>query len=217
VTNFIPIFPLSIVTFPTEIVNLHIFEPRYKQLIHECFTQTKPFGMPIVIQGKVQEFGTLMMVQDVVNKYANGEMDIQCVGMHTFSILEIVQQIPDKLYGGAIVTHMPAPTFAGAHTMPEVLALMRALHIKLQVSKQYKKPETDLTSFDIGHHIGLPLQNEYELLCIPLEWQRLAYLSNFLKNSLLTLEEQRKTIDRIQLNGHFRNLSLDDFDFKYNK
>jgi Lon protease-like protein len=34
--NFIPIFPLSIVVFPGENLNLHIFEPRYRQLIREC-------------------------------------------------------------------------------------------------------------------------------------------------------------------------------------
>ncbi len=40
-TNFIPIFPLSIVVFPGEKVHLHIFEPRYKQLINECFETKK--------------------------------------------------------------------------------------------------------------------------------------------------------------------------------
>src|SRR6187455_311175 len=48
-TNFIPIFPLGIVVFPGENLNLHIFEPRYKQLIKECFEQKKPFGIPPVI------------------------------------------------------------------------------------------------------------------------------------------------------------------------
>ncbi|MFX7140708.1 LON peptidase substrate-binding domain-containing protein, partial [Acinetobacter baumannii] len=43
--NFIPIFPLSIVVFPGETLNLHIFEPRYRQLIQECFAEQKPFGI----------------------------------------------------------------------------------------------------------------------------------------------------------------------------
>ena len=42
-TNFIPIFPLAIVVFPGEKLNLHIFEPRYKQLITECHEQKKTF------------------------------------------------------------------------------------------------------------------------------------------------------------------------------
>ena len=58
-TNFIPIFPLSVVMYPGETLNLHIFEPRYKELIRECTSQKKPFGIPSVINGKVTELGTL--------------------------------------------------------------------------------------------------------------------------------------------------------------
>ena len=58
-TNFIPIFPLAIVVYPGEDLNLHIFEPKYKQLINECFEQKKPFGIPVVIDNKMNELGTL--------------------------------------------------------------------------------------------------------------------------------------------------------------
>ena len=47
--NFIPIFPLGIVVYPGESLNLHIFEPRYKQLVTECFAEKKMFGIPAVI------------------------------------------------------------------------------------------------------------------------------------------------------------------------
>jgi hypothetical protein len=59
-TNFIPIFPLSIVVYPGEDLNLHIFEPRYKQLISECNTTKKPFGIPTVIDKKMKDFGSLV-------------------------------------------------------------------------------------------------------------------------------------------------------------
>ncbi len=49
-TNFIPIFPLGIVVFPGEDLNLHVFEPRYKQLITDCFGEKKPFGIPTVLK-----------------------------------------------------------------------------------------------------------------------------------------------------------------------
>jgi hypothetical protein len=55
-TNFIPIFPLNVVLYPGETLNLHIFEPRYKELVKECFGNTKPFGIPAVINGHVAEF-----------------------------------------------------------------------------------------------------------------------------------------------------------------
>ena len=68
-TNFIPIFPLSIVVFPGEQLNLHIFEPRYKQLIRECAEQQKPFGIPSVIENNVQELGTLVEIKEIRKVY----------------------------------------------------------------------------------------------------------------------------------------------------
>ena len=79
-TNFIPIFPLSIVVYPGESLNLHIFEPRYKQLINECFTQKKLFGIPAVIESRLQDFGTLIRISEITTIHDNGEMDIKTNG-----------------------------------------------------------------------------------------------------------------------------------------
>ena len=70
-TNFIPIFPLEIVVFPGEQLNLHIFEPRYKQLITECFEKKKPFGIPAVIDNKLKEFGTLISIKEICKTIQN--------------------------------------------------------------------------------------------------------------------------------------------------
>ena len=104
-TNFIPIFPLSIVVYPGENLNLHIFEPRYKQLIAECKENKKPFGIPAVIDNRLQDYGTLMEVVDIVKVYDNGEMDIKLKGEKVFRILEVIKTVPDKLYSGAIVNY----------------------------------------------------------------------------------------------------------------
>ena len=90
-TNFIPIFPLGIVVYPGEALNLHIFEPRYKQLIAECYTTKKPFGIPPVIQNKVQDFGSLVEITELAKTYDNGEMDIKTRGVRIFRILEMIK------------------------------------------------------------------------------------------------------------------------------
>ena len=64
-TNFIPIFPLSIVVFPGEELNLHIFEPRYKQLIGDCFSENRAFGIPSIVKEKLMEFGTLVKIIEI--------------------------------------------------------------------------------------------------------------------------------------------------------
>src|SRR4051812_43582452 len=104
-TNFIPVFPLGIVVYPGENVNLHIFEPRYKQLINECHAEGKPFGIPTVIDNKLNDIGTLVKITELVKMYDNGEMDIRTQGVRVFRILEMIKSVPDKLFGGAIVNY----------------------------------------------------------------------------------------------------------------
>jgi Lon protease-like protein len=79
-TNFIPIFPLGVVIYPGEDLNLHIFEPRYKQLITECHQQKKLFGIPAIIESRLQDYGTLMEITEITTVHENGEMDIKTRG-----------------------------------------------------------------------------------------------------------------------------------------
>jgi Lon protease-like protein len=101
--NFIPIFPLNIVVYPGEQLNLHIFEERYKQLINESFKTQKPFGIPSVFNNNVSEIGTLAKVTEIVQVYDDGKMEIRTEGISVFRVLEIIKKVPDKLYSGAIV------------------------------------------------------------------------------------------------------------------
>src|SRR4051812_32916205 len=104
-TNFIPIFPLSIVVYPGEHLNLHIFEPKYIQLINECYSEKKSFGIPAVIDKRLQDYGTVMKITEITNVMDNGEMDIRSEGNEVFRVLEVIREIPDKLYSGAIVNY----------------------------------------------------------------------------------------------------------------
>src|SRR5262249_9527068 len=104
-TNFIPVFPLGIVVYPCEKLNLHIFEPRYKQLVNECYAEGKPFGIPAVIAKQLNEMGTLVRITEVVKVYDNGEMDIRTEGLRVFRVLEVIRSVPDKLFSGAIVNY----------------------------------------------------------------------------------------------------------------
>jgi len=212
-TNFIPIFPLSIVVYPGEKLPLHIFEPRYKQLIRECAEQQKPFGIPTVIKNNVQEMGTLVTLKDIVKEYENGEMDIRTEGLQVFRILEIIRIVPDKLYSGSIVNYPESDHDAGnGKLMQTVLAGIKELHRLLNISKDFKKPDEELLSFDVAHHAGLSLEEEYELLGLTRELQRQEYLKRHLQKVLPMLMEMELLKEKVKLNGHFRNLSSLDLD-----
>lgn len=211
-TNFIPIFPLSIVVYPGEQVNLHIFEPRYKQLINECHNDGKPFGIPTVIKNEVAEMGTLVNILRVVKVYDNGEMDIQTSGERIFRILEVIKAIPDKLYSGAIVNYPDSEEEGKRELMQKVVNGVRELHRLLNISKDFKKPDEELTAYDIAHHAGLSLEEEYELLGLLKEIQRQEYLKRHLSKVLPLIAEMEALKEKIKLNGHFKNLSSLNFD-----
>ena len=179
-TNFIPIFPLGIVVYPGENLNLHIFEPRYKQLIKECMDAAKPFGIPTVIDDKVQEFGSLVEITHLSKEYDNGEMDVITKGVKIFRILEVIKEIPDKLYSGAIVNYPDNYEKGSPDVMRELMDNIRQLHILLKVSKEFKKEDEQLKAYDVAHHVGLSLQEEYELLNLMDERQRMEYLKRHL-------------------------------------
>jgi uncharacterized protein len=206
-TNFIPIFPLSIVVYPGEQLNLHIFEPRYKQLINECFTDKKAFGIPSVIKNQVAEMGTLVRVTKIVKTYDNGEMDIQTSGERIFRILEIIKSVPDKLYSGAIVNYPDSDDEGKRELMQKVVNGIRELHRLLNISKDFKKPDEELTAYDVAHHAGLSLEEEYELLGLLKEIQRQEYLKRHLSKVLPLIAEMETLKEKVKLNGHFKNLS----------
>ena len=205
-TNFIPIFPLSIVVYPGEDLNLHIFEPRYKQLISECIAAKKPFGIPVVISNNMNELGTLVEITELSKTYENGEMDIKTKGQKIFRILEVIKEIPDKLYGGAIVNYPKNVEYGNRFLMQKVIKAIRELHKLLKVSNKFKKPESELWSYDVAHHAGLSLDEEYEILDLMNEQQRQEYLKRHLAKVLPVVAEMETLKEKIKLNGHFKNL-----------
>lgn len=216
-TTFIPIFPLNIVVYPSEKLNLHIFEPRYIQLVNDCIEQNKVFGIPAVCKETISEMGTTVRVLTIDKKYEDGSMDIKTQGEEVFKILELVNELPDKLYHGAIV-HFPENVQIGIETkMKKLLNELRYFHHMLELSKAYKKADAELKVYDIAHHAGMSLEQEYELLTLLREDQRQEYLQRHLKQLIPTITELQNLKERIQLNGHFRKLSIDDKDKKSGK
>lgn len=211
-TNFIPIFPLSIIVFPGETLNLHIFEPRYKQLIKECFEAKKPFGIPAVVNKELMELGTLVEVTAIKNVYEDGKMDISTRGVKVFRMLESIREIPDKLYSGAIVNYPEDEDNGNQLLMQKVISGIKELHQLLNVSKDFKKPEDELKAFDVAHHMGLNLEEEYELLGLFHEAQRQEYLKRHLGKVIPMLTQMENLKDKVKLNGHFRNLESFRFD-----
>lgn len=197
--------------YPGENLNLHIFEPRYKQLITECHATKKPFGIPTVINNKVQDFGSSVEVIELSKIYDNGEMDIKTRGDKVFRMLEVIEEVPDKLYSGAIVNYPDNYERGVPELMRKVMNSIKELHQLLNVKKDFKKKEEELQSYDVAHHIGLSLEEEYELLNLLDERQRQEYLKRHLTKVIPMVAGMEQLKEKINLNGHFKNLGGVDF------
>lgn len=205
-TNFIPIFPLAIAVFPGEKLNLHIFEPRYIQLILSCAKTKKPFGIPIVVNGKISDIGTLVEIVEISANYESGEMDIKTKGLTVFHVLEIIQEIPEKLYSGAIVSYPRNEVRPRPEMIKKIIVDVSLLHKLLAVKKEITAEGRKLLSYDFAHHIGMSIEEEFEFLQLLQEDQRLEFMRRHLKKVIPVLKDMEILKQKIQLNGHFRNL-----------
>jgi hypothetical protein len=67
-----------------------------------------------------------------------------------------------------------------------------------------------MISYEIGHLVGFSREQEYEMLQLFTEVQRLEYIRRHLKEIIPTIQELEEMKARIQRNGHFRDLSTGD-------
>lgn len=211
-TNFLPIFPLGLVVYPGEDLNLHIFEDKYKEMISDCISQHKDFGIVSVIDQKLSEYGTLMSIEKVAETYSDGRLDIKTRGQQVFKTLELMSPVSGKLYMGAIVNYPENNQVRVSEQIrvlvkEEVKRLLALLDEHVVSAKQLSFD----TAYDIGHKVGLTLQQEYELLKILNEDQRQEFVRRHLNNIKPILIELENLKARIKLNGHFKHLTGADF------
>ena len=90
-----PLFPLNVVLFPGMMLPLHIFEPRYREMINRCIDEEIPFGVVLIQDGfevggtaKPHTIGTAARIVKV-DRATDGTMNITAVGMQRFRILEL--------------------------------------------------------------------------------------------------------------------------------
>lgn len=209
----LPLFPLQLVVFPQERLPLHIFEMRYRQLIAECEANQTPFGIPTFIKGELG-FGTEVTLEKIVRKHPDGKLDIICRGQKIFKLESFYNPLPGKLYAGGEVTYLYNFDDSLAEQKQRLLSLINQLYALIGVAYQNINAE-ELDSYLYAHKVGLNLEQEYQLLQMVYESERLNYLIHHLEAIIPVVKGVNKTKELIQLNGHFKNFDPLDFeDFK---
>lgn len=201
--NYFPIFPLKLVVFPGESLNLHIFEPRYKQLINDIKDRERIFGIGVFID-KLMAFGTEVELVEVVKVYRDGRMDIKTRGKRVFEILSFENPMDNKLYaGGEINFCNNDPRVSEIQYKEYVFYLKEFFRL---INYQVNLDQILINSFTYAHKIGLKIEEEYELLLIEKESDRISFLIKHLMKIIPVMREIEMAKKRIQMNGHFKNL-----------
>lgn len=204
-TRFLPQFPLQLVVFPGEHLNLHIFEARYRQLIKECAEKEMTFGIPPVQKGKLKEIGTEVQLLAIEKKYPDGKMDIRTQGIGIFEIKEYYPKAPERLYAGAEVEHLSFSLAGDILANNRLVEKIKELYSILKVDKKLPKDPADFQTYDYAHHVGFSLEQEIQFLSILEEVDRQAYMEEHLDRFLPVVQEMESLRERIKLNGHFKD------------
>lgn len=204
--DIIPIFPLSLVVFPGEALNLHIFEDRYKELVNDSLSSHIRFGIPAYINGTLCEFGTEVELVSVERVYAGGEMDVKTKGMRVFKMNKVVNPMEGKLYSGAQVSWVEQVNNGDEAFREDIWDLLQELHHVLKVQKEELNNASEVDTFKLAHFVGLSLEKEYELLCMRSERDRQLMVLQHLRNILPVAKETELLRERVKANGHFKNI-----------
>ncbi|MGB0525721.1 MAG: LON peptidase substrate-binding domain-containing protein [Flammeovirgaceae bacterium] len=206
----LPFFPLKNVVFPYESLNLHVFEPRYRQLIHDCETTGIRFGIPAYIDDKIGDFGTEIQLQEIVNAYSDGRLDIKTKGTRLFKVLNVENPMGGKLYAGGEVEFIDIVDDATESekilVIEKAMELYKILGVRVEISY-----DTKFLSYKIGHKVGFNFRQEYAMLQMHTESERIRFMTDHLSRSIPVLRDAEKTKKKIQMNGHFKNFDPLDF------
>ena len=199
----LPLFPLELVVFPSEHLRLHVFEPRYKQLIAECRDNTTTFGIPAYINGGVAEYGTEMTLEEISKTYDNGEMDILTKGQRAFRLDRFVRSVEGKLYSAGEVTFLDNRESSTSYPREEVARRFRRLQELLETGYEREDFNGPNLSFQLAQEVGLTLYQKVKLLSLECESEREALIVEHMDDVIPKLEAIAEAKRRIQGNGHF--------------
>ncbi|MGY8751063.1 MAG: LON peptidase substrate-binding domain-containing protein [Fidelibacterota bacterium] len=171
--NHLKLFPLSLVSFPTKIVPLHIFEDRYKNLITDCVSNKSEFGIVYQNNNSLAEFGCSMKVIEVVKKYSDGRMDVITKGKNIF-------KLNSQLLDGELLIGEVKYNENKNDTNIDMFEILKDKYLKillmLGVTSNLDGHLKKILSFELLEGITLPSEFELMLISTNSEFHRIKIL-----------------------------------------
>jgi len=196
----IGLFPLPLVLVPTERIPLHIFEPRYKELVDECMESGDPFGLVLATgDGAVHEVGTKATVEQVLEVLDDGALNIVVEGRERFRLLELTS-------GRSFTTCLFEPIH-DEDELPTPAEQARAYELFQQLAEatsadvDFPEPDDPQLDFELAARVDFGVEAKQELIATTSPRRRMQRLAELLETALETTTVQQALRERAGRNG----------------
>jgi Lon protease-like protein len=199
--SLLPLFPLDLVLFPGTSLPLHIFEPRYREMISECLDRKKLFGVVRAKEEGVAEIGCTAEIITVAKKYPDGRMDIVTEGRERFEVMQVNQE---RSFLQAEVLYLrDEPDHASSDEIAQAVKLQSEI-MQLAGSEAASRPESDNSqlSFQLVGPLPLDLDFKQTLLGMKSEAERVRAVVSYFKAILPNLRRTVRVRQKAGGNGH---------------
>ena len=195
------LFPLGIVLLPTERIPLHIFEPRYKELIAECIDQEREFGLVFADEDGMREIGSRAAVLEVLHRFPDGRSNVIVEGRDRFRIVELTEGRPFQTAEVEPVADSPDEAPPGLDEVERALAAFKRLATVTESEVEVPSLETPQLSFELAGRVDFGSEVKQQLLESRLERERLVRLAELFERACDAVERERAVRERAQGNG----------------
>lgn len=196
----LPLFPLEVVLLPGTPLPLHIFEPRYKEMIGECLAMSTPFGVIRALENGIAEVGCTAEIITVTKEYPDGRMDLICEGRKRFEVLEVNQERSFLRAEVLVVPDDPGVT-AEAEKVRAIQLHLEILSLAGAVQDLSSADQNQL-SFHLAGSLPLDLDFKQQLLAMRSEARRIQAVAAYLEAVLPKLRRASKVREKAGGNGH---------------
>lgn len=197
--SLLALFPLDVVLFPGALLPLHIFEPRYKEMIEECLEQKKPFGMVRANKEALAEIGCTAVIVNVIKKYDDGRLDIATEGKQRFEIMQLNQE--RSFLQGEVLFFDDEPSQVADADAQKVIQLHEQLFGILGQESQVERTLPSI-SFQLANELPVDLDFKQALLEMKTESERVGTLIEYYKATIPKVERTLRVRERATGNGH---------------
>ena len=198
----IPLFPLDLVLFPGIPLPLHIFEPRYKEMIGECLQQKSPFGMVRVQESAVAEVGCTAEILKVAKRYPDGRFDILTQGKRRFEVVTLDQERP--FLRGEVLFVDDEPSSPTAESQDRARELHEEMMELLGGDREVAASDDVQLSYRLAAAIPTDLDFKQMLLGIRSESERVRLLIEYYEAVIPKITQTMEARRKAGRNGHVR-------------